>query len=94
VVTGIKTNACLFRRILSEPDFLRGEIHTKWLDQLLTRKKPTAPENEGGAADAAAIAAALWQFSQSQKSPAPQSTQDASSRWKREARRDQLDRTP
>jgi len=30
-ITGIQTNAGLFRRILTEPDFLRGEIHTKWL---------------------------------------------------------------
>jgi acetyl-CoA carboxylase, biotin carboxylase subunit len=94
-VTGIKTNAGLFRRILNEPDFLRGEIHTKWLDQLLTQKKHVVSENEGSsAADAAAIAAAIWQATQSQKSAPPQSTQDASSRWKQEARRDQLDRTP
>jgi acetyl-CoA carboxylase, biotin carboxylase subunit len=92
-VTGIKTNAGLFRRILTEPDFLRGEIHTKWLDQLLTRKKHLAPQ-ESGAAEAAAIAAALWQYSQSQKNSAPPSAQAPSSRWKQEARRDQLDRTP
>jgi acetyl-CoA carboxylase, biotin carboxylase subunit len=92
-VTGIKTNAGLFRRILTEPDFLRGEIHTKWLDQLLTRKKHLAPQ-ESGAAEAATIAAALWQYSQSQKNSAPPSTQAPSSRWKQEARRDQLDRTP
>jgi acetyl-CoA carboxylase biotin carboxylase subunit len=92
-VTGIKTNAGLFRRILTEPDFLRGEIHTKWLDALLARKPSAAAESEG-AADAAAIAAALWQHSQSQKSSAPPSTQGAPSRWKQESRRDQLDRTP
>src|SRR5258705_4794768 len=84
-VTGIKTNAGLFRRILSEPDFLRGEIHTKWLDQLLTRKKHAPLENESNAANAAAIAAALWQYSQLQKTAA-QSPQDSTSRWKREAR--------
>ncbi len=89
-VTGIKTNAGLFRRILTEPDFLRGEIHTKWLDQLLARKKHAAPQ-ESGAMDAAAIAAALWQYSQSQRNSAPVS---APSRWNQEARRDQLDRTP
>jgi acetyl-CoA carboxylase, biotin carboxylase subunit len=93
-VTGIKTNAGLFRRILNEPDFLRGEIHTKWLDQLLTRKKYAAPENESSAAEAAAIAAALWQVSQSERNAPTKSAQDASSRWKQEARRDQLDRTP
>ncbi len=93
-ITGIKTNTGLFRRILSEPDFLRGEIHTKWLDLLLARKKHAPSENDSSAADAAAIAAALWQYSQSQKSPAPQSAPPAPSRWKQEARRDQLDRTP
>src|SRR6202043_1650037 len=92
-VTGIKTNAGLFRRILTEPDFLRGEIHTKWLDALLTRKQNAAPESEG-AADAAAIAAAMWQHTQSQKISSPPSTQDPSSRWKQESRRHQLDRTP
>jgi acetyl-CoA carboxylase, biotin carboxylase subunit len=93
-VTGIKTNAGLFRRILAEPDFLRGEIHTKWLDQLLARKKHTSPESESSAAEAAAIAAALWQASQAEKTAPTQSTAETASRWKQEARRDQLDRTP
>src|SRR6266850_1063381 len=93
IVTGIKTNTGLFRRILAEPDFLRGEIHTTWLDQLLTRKKHLAAQ-ESGATEAAAIAAALWQYSQSQKNSAPLSAEAPSSRWKQEARRDQLDRTP
>jgi acetyl-CoA carboxylase biotin carboxylase subunit len=93
-ITGIKTNAGLFRRVLSEPDFLRGEIHTKWLDLFLARKKHTVSENASGAADAAAIAAALWQYSQSQKNSSQHSAQHTPSRWKQEARRDQLDRTP
>src|SRR5258706_3112210 len=93
-VTGIKTNAGLVARILLGPHVLRGEIHTKWLDELLTRKKHIASETETAAADAAAIAAALWQYSQSQRSTSPQSTQDAPSRWKQDARRAQLDRTP
>src|SRR6266481_1094635 len=64
-ITGIKTNVGLFRRILVEPDFLRGEIHTKWLDALLTRRRAGAPQNETGTADAAAIAAAPWQATRS-----------------------------
>src|SRR5487761_440702 len=36
-VGGIKTNVSLFRRILAEPEFVRGEIHTKWLDEFLRR---------------------------------------------------------
>jgi len=57
-VTGIKTNTALFRRILVEPDFLRSEIHTKWLDEMLMRPH-AAPDVDSRAADAAAIAAAL-----------------------------------
>ncbi len=41
-ITGIRTNVSLFRRILTEPEFLSGEIHTKWLDQLLARPRPPA----------------------------------------------------
>src|SRR5689334_1608274 len=58
-VTGIKTNTALFRRILLEPDFLRSEIHTKWLDEMLKRPHAASDANSR-AADAAAIAAALW----------------------------------
>jgi len=57
---GIKTNAALFRGILAEPDFLRAEIHTKWLDELLRRPQPAAP-SDASRSDAAAVAAALWQ---------------------------------
>jgi acetyl-CoA carboxylase, biotin carboxylase subunit len=101
-VTGIKTNAGLFRRILAEPDFLRGEIHTKWLDELL-HCSPTVSRvshesaHPGRAADAAAIAAALWQAKQLENPSDSSSTnQDSSqpSRWKQEGRRQQLDRLP
>ena len=34
-VTGIKTNASLFRNILRDPEFIRGEIFTRWLDERL-----------------------------------------------------------
>jgi acetyl-CoA carboxylase, biotin carboxylase subunit len=37
-ITGIKTNVGLFRRLLTEPDFLRGDVHTKWLDELLAKE--------------------------------------------------------
>jgi len=92
-VTGIKTNAGLFRRILVEPDFLRAEIHTRWLDELLSRPQAKASVQESGAADAAAIAAALWQATQSAAGRAGSSqTEPESSRWKLEGRRQQLDR--
>jgi acetyl-CoA carboxylase, biotin carboxylase subunit len=94
-ITGIKTNAGLFRRILNEPDFLRGEIHTKWLDQLLLRKVKAASGGEARAADVAAIAAAVWQASHAEPGSAGQTSgAAASSRWKQEGRRAQLDRVP
>ncbi len=100
VVTGIKTNTGLFRRILAEPDFLRGEIHTKWLDELLGRPgsaaSPSCVETSDTAAlDAAAIAAALWQTNQwDRNSCLSSSSADPvqPSRWKLEGRRAQLDR--
>ena len=94
-ITGIKTNVALFLRILADPDFLRAEIHTKWLDELLSRPHADAAANTSGAADAAAIAAALWQATRnSSTSSASQPNSDETSRWKLEARRQQLDRTP
>jgi acetyl-CoA carboxylase biotin carboxylase subunit len=93
-ITGIKTNAALFRRILAEPDFLRAEIHTKWLDEILRRPQPAARCDANGA-DAAAIAAALWQATRN-GSGAPAATENSSpeSAWKREGRRQQLERLP
>jgi acetyl-CoA carboxylase, biotin carboxylase subunit len=90
-ITGIRTNVSLFRRILAEPEFLCGEIHTRWLDELLARPRPPAvpprPETEA----AAAIAAAYWESIQPGASSTAQ-TSGASSRWKLDGRRAQLDR--
>jgi acetyl-CoA carboxylase, biotin carboxylase subunit len=101
-ITGIKTNAGLFCRILGEPEFLRGEIHTKWLDEVLQRSGSGARASEGQgkqdlAADAAAIAAAIWQVKQSEKRCANTTEGQRSSqhsRWKQEGRRKQLDPLP
>src|SRR5437870_1856588 len=99
-VIGIKTNAGLFRRILDEPDFLRGEVHTRWLDDLLRRPRfasSLANDHRPGSAasDAAAIAAAIWQANQSDRQASqPAFFADQPSRWKLEGRREQLDRRP
>jgi acetyl-CoA carboxylase, biotin carboxylase subunit len=99
-ITGIKTNVGLFRRILLEPDFLRGEIHTRWLDELLRRPRSgSASANENtlasSAYDVAAVAAAIWQANQSaRQSSLFSSPADQPSRWKQEGRREQLDRLP
>jgi acetyl-CoA carboxylase biotin carboxylase subunit len=94
-ITGIRTNVSLFRRILAEPDFLRAEIHTKWLDDLLARPRPDARDPESDTADAAVIAAALWHATQNgANSSLAQSAQTVASRWKIEGRREQLERLP
>jgi len=97
-IAGIKTNASLFRRILAEPEFLRGEIHTKWLDELLRRSRAATDDADADrTADAVAIAAAAWQA----EKPARNSDHSMSSsgshspsRWKLEGRREQVDRRP
>lgn len=101
-ITGIRTNAGLFRRILEEPEFLRGEIHTRWLDEFLRRPRVTSSVTQGdqdaesnAAQKAAAIAAAIWQAKQNAaQAPGTTPGSEKASRWKREGRREQLDRIP
>src|SRR5580698_8669744 len=56
-VAGIKTNISLFRRILADPHFQGGKLHTGYLDRLL-KSKPA--EVQGGNAEVAAIAAGVF----------------------------------
>ena len=94
-ITGIKTNSVLFRRILADPDFLRAEIHTKWLDELLRRPHPLAQDGTSGE-EAAAVAAAVWQATHNGANlaaPTPGGNTGVSeSEWKREGRRQQRER--
>jgi acetyl-CoA carboxylase biotin carboxylase subunit len=95
-ITGIRTNVSLFRRILGEPEFLSSEIHTSWLDELLARPHPPAVAPRPGTEEVAVIAAALWSSGKSDS--AASSTRGAEveemSEWKRDGRRQQLDRMP
>src|SRR5882762_2286267 len=95
IIMGIRTNVSLFRRILTVPEFLRGEIHTKWLDELLARPHPPATLPRPGTEEAALIAAALWHSAQSNLStPGGTDSQATPSRWKMEGRRQQMDHMP
>jgi acetyl-CoA carboxylase biotin carboxylase subunit len=89
-ITGIKTNTALFRRILTEPEFLKAEIHTKWLDELLQRPHPAAHDDTNGA-NAAAIAAAIFQATHNGATSVSSNAQPESA-WKREGRRQQQER--
>jgi acetyl-CoA carboxylase biotin carboxylase subunit len=94
-VSGIPTNVDLFRRILAEPEFIRGEIHTKWLDELLQRAhESAAPRVDSAAEDAATLAAALWHLANNAAAKPMATAAGAESRWKFEARRELAERAP
>jgi acetyl-CoA carboxylase, biotin carboxylase subunit len=95
---GIRTNIEFLRRVVAENDFIRGDIHTKWLDEYLTREKKVHAETDANSVeeDAATIAAALWHTSHNGAAKSPPVGADRAapeSQWKSEARREQLDRT-
>jgi len=94
-VVGIKTNLGLFRRLLCDPEFLSGAIHTRWLDGWLARPAslaavPSAPEEE----TAATLAAALWETRSANGTAAAAGAARTESSWKLEGRADQLDNRP
>ncbi len=93
-VTGIKTNLGLFRRILTDPEYVRGEIHTRWLDERM--RAPAAPREaqESTVEDAALLASTLWHVARNGASAAARPAETPESRWKLEGRREQLDRAP
>ena len=94
-ITGIRTNVNLFRRILADPEFLRGEIHTTWLDELLARPYPPAVPQRPGIEQAALIAAALWYGADSRATSSTSAdSQSTPARWKMEGRRQQMDHMP
>jgi len=43
-IDGIKTNIALHHQILNDPEFLAGNIHTRYLDKSLNRR-PTARDS-------------------------------------------------
>jgi acetyl-CoA carboxylase biotin carboxylase subunit len=60
-VGGIKTNISLFRRILSNPDFRAGRIHTGFLDRLLKQKDGAGNSRlDPQATEVAVIAAGMF----------------------------------
>jgi acetyl-CoA carboxylase biotin carboxylase subunit len=95
-VTGIKTNLGLFRRILASPDFQKGELYTRWLDDFLVKGAKASSEGGSDHAETAAIlAAAVWQSSQNGNRPKDGETeQESASRWKMAGRTEQVNREP
>jgi acetyl-CoA carboxylase biotin carboxylase subunit len=91
-VTGIKTNATLFRRILCDPEFVRGEIFTRWLDERLPHLRANSTGRDPGTEDAAIVAALLQHLDTNGATKAVGPRAGPESRWKREARLEQAGR--
>jgi acetyl-CoA carboxylase biotin carboxylase subunit len=96
-IAGIRTNTALFQKILADPDFQKGAIHTRWLDERLASLLPARAKDAGSPGEAlerkvAMIAAALWHVGQTK--PANEQPAQPPSRWKEDARREQVSRAP
>jgi acetyl-CoA carboxylase biotin carboxylase subunit len=93
-VTGIKTNSGLLLGILSDPEFQRGEIFTRWLDERLPHLLAgiQTQERDSVAEEAAILAALLHSLGTQDSASTNGAAAAAESRWKREARFEQVDR--
>jgi acetyl-CoA carboxylase biotin carboxylase subunit len=94
-VTGIKTNAALFRGIFRDPEFVRGEIFTRWLDARLPHLRANSDDliaRDPGAEDAAILVALLYHVGTNSAAHAGGPSAEPESIWKREARLEQVNR--
>jgi acetyl-CoA carboxylase, biotin carboxylase subunit len=93
-VTGIKTNSGLLLSILRDPEFLRGEIFTRWLDERLSRllSERQTQQRDSVAEDAAVLGALLHSTGPKSAVPTNGAAGDTGSLWKREAWLEQVNR--
>lgn len=84
VVLGISTNIPFHLRVLQEPDFIRGDFSTRYIDE---HPDLLAPAALGEEAEAAAVAAAAWSAAQTLGAPTSSSSDSADvSAWRQSAR--------
>jgi len=86
-VGGVKTNLGLFRRILSNPEFLTGNADTGLLARMPDSRDPDEDRME-----VAAMAAGIFQIIESRASNtgSPTATAQESSAWKKVSRMEGL----
>jgi len=94
-VGGIKTNLPLFRRIVQDPEFRAGNLHTGFLDDMLERGTSGAPKDAGhvaalGAAIFASLEPANGTASGGTQNGAGSATSTEDGNWLRAARREAL----
>ena len=89
-IAGVKTNLPLFRKILSNPDFLAGRTDTGLLDRMPDRAGPT---DDACLENVAAIAAGIFRVNESRQPTGngiPGTPTDAESAWKKIGRSEAL----
>jgi acetyl-CoA carboxylase biotin carboxylase subunit len=94
-VAGIKTNAALFRGILRDPEFVRGEIFTRWMDARLPHlraNRENSTVRDQSSEDAAILVALLHRAGTNNATRAGGRSAEPESLWKREARLEQANR--
>lgn len=92
VLTGIKTNLDLFRRLVQTEEFRTARFHTCWLDEWLPHALTRAPVPETEK-QAAALAAVFSRLAAQNSSPSAGAA-SAPSPWKQQGRYDQLSHWP
>jgi acetyl-CoA carboxylase, biotin carboxylase subunit len=94
-VTGIKTNSALLLGILRDPEFVRGEISTRWLDKRLLNLLAglETQQHDEVAEDAAILTALLYSLAEKNAVSTNGAAAEPESRWKREARFEQIERS-
>ncbi len=83
-VGGIRTNIAFFKQLLTDPEFLAGNLHTGFIDEFFRRNKPEPPSADMEAV--AALVAALHAQSPAQE-PEPAAR---ASRWLEIGRQEML----
>jgi acetyl-CoA carboxylase biotin carboxylase subunit len=91
VVTGIKTTVPFFRWLLDQPEFVAGQFHTTYLDQVMADRggRPFSTP-DAAAEDVAAVAAAVHTLLAGDSKPPNGEMPPAGGRWKSQARNEGL----
>ncbi|HUQ91285.1 MAG TPA: acetyl-CoA carboxylase biotin carboxylase subunit [Bryobacteraceae bacterium] len=76
-VSGIKTNLAFFRRVLADPEFGAGRLHTSFLDEFFARSK-----QEPAAADLTDLAAIMAAVHAARQKQVAVETAAVESRWR------------
>jgi acetyl-CoA carboxylase biotin carboxylase subunit len=79
-VLGITTNLKMFSRLMMDPAWREGELHTGLLDEFQKRQEPQPPRPD-------ALIAAMLAAAQTARKPAPSRAKDEQNAWRVEGRR-------